>query len=1014
MGSFFRKSLENLEEVLEFASKYAVGRDLPSYCELETAIGLTEEDLARNPDLQAPYTLITSKNSLVSVFEIQGCYEILSNNQFKSVIENLRLRLNGYMRNYGHSLTFSFERDPDRALDELMRLAEPQLKTARRLGLGTEDIIISRVRRNAPLVAWEQSLLVVYTHMNILNKEEIRQLNKERAKEMEKHGMPNLKYGQNPAVYFMSMKTRHDTMLERIKSDFERSGVSNRKGIMLQPLTAHEAVKRFRIMVNRERTSQKYKPVLPGDRFMPHGKEDKSDYSDLVPPKLSYQICSQNIDTHKEFIKTDELVHGNLSMELGPQEPQPFSELFREIRRDIPWRITFDISPCGLNQMRGREMLMSFVGLLPSNKLIRQSFVDMRKRSKEDADCSMKITMSTWSTDESKTRRNLADIEKCIQVWGVCSVNSIHGDPVSIWAATIPGFTTKNPANRLVPPLHDALYMTPLQRPANPWGSNGSTIMRTPDGKIYPIEQGSKLQDAWIELFAAMMGGGKSLLLNVLNFAAIHAPGNVRLPLMTIIDKGPSSLGLIKLIRDHLPEHRINEAIALTLENTKKYAVNPFDTQLGLRDPESSQKSFLISFFTLICADPINRCAPRETLDLIAAAITIAYKNKDGLNPNIYEDTIIKEVDIALKKSGLLEKKGLAWWKEATWWEVVDELFDAGYTQEAILAQREAVPTLTDLIKSIKHPSITATFETATTDNGEPLLNYVERRLKSATNTYPIFSGKTRFELGSETRIVSIDIQHVMGNDMPEGRLQTAIIYMFGRQIAAKNFFLNEESFLPLVDKRYHEYHKKRVLDIQNEKKIIAYDEFHNTGGQAEIVDALIRDGREGRKWGIRIMLVSQLLNDFPSTLLEAASNVYLLKGGAASDEEKLREVYNVSEDTIRLLQREVVAPGPEGANFLALFKTKKGMVTQILTNTIGPIEMWAFSTTKEDVSIRDKLYDSIGTNATRNLLAHRFPSGSAQNELEKMRNESSDDEQRSVIERLVSKLELEYKALSA
>ncbi|WP_206666512.1 hypothetical protein, partial [Xylella fastidiosa] len=82
----------------------------------------------------------------------------------------------------------------------------------------------------------------------------------------------------------------------------------------------------------------------------------------------------------------------------------------------------------------------------------------------------------------------MASLEKSIQTWGTCQVTSVHGDPLAAWASTIPGFTTKNIANRMVPPLPEALYLLPLQRPATPWGDGGSFIVRTPDGKIYPIQ----------------------------------------------------------------------------------------------------------------------------------------------------------------------------------------------------------------------------------------------------------------------------------------------------------------------------------------------------------------------------------------------------------------------------------------------------------------------------------------------------------------------------------------------
>ena len=108
---------------------------MTSYCELATAVGLTDADIEKSPDLKDPYTLVNSDYSLLTVFDLQGTYQMLSEAEFSEMLESLRIRMTGYMREKGHSLTFSFERDPERATDELMRLAEPLLNTARRIGL---------------------------------------------------------------------------------------------------------------------------------------------------------------------------------------------------------------------------------------------------------------------------------------------------------------------------------------------------------------------------------------------------------------------------------------------------------------------------------------------------------------------------------------------------------------------------------------------------------------------------------------------------------------------------------------------------------------------------------------------------------------------------------------------------------------------------------------------------------------------------------------------------------------
>ena len=180
-------------------------------------------------------------------------------------------------------------------------------------------------------------------------------------------------------------------------------------------------------------------------------------------------------------------------MELGPQDVVHFSKLFDAVGKKDPWRIRFDISPGGLSMMRARKLMVGFVGVLPDNRAIRDSFKDLEAISKDQAVMSMKVMASCWSNTKTDLETRLSRLEKAIQSWGTCQVQKTHGDPMAALASSIPGFTTKNTANRLLPPLKEAMKMLPLQRPATPWPDNGSWITRTPDGKIYPIGLGLSL-----------------------------------------------------------------------------------------------------------------------------------------------------------------------------------------------------------------------------------------------------------------------------------------------------------------------------------------------------------------------------------------------------------------------------------------------------------------------------------------------------------------------------------------
>jgi intracellular multiplication protein IcmB len=1005
------KCVDVVENAMEYLARHLINKDMTSYCELMTAVGVTDEDVRRSPDLKDPYTLVGNNYCLLTVFDLQGTFQMLSEAEFTGMVESLRIRMTGYMRRYGHSLSFAFESDPERSRDELMRLAEPLLNTARRIGIHSEDIILDRVMRNYPLCSWEQNILVVYTHLTAMTSDEQKRELDALAKNVSKNKVPHLAYGQNPGFVLSALKFRHDTMIKRIQDDFLGSGVEGKKGIMMKPLTAHEAIKRVRIMINREGTSQKFRPTLPGDRFMPSGPERADDYSDLSPPRLNYQICSNDVKTVGNYVCTDQLWHGSFCMELGPQDPMPFTKMFESVDRVVPWRIRFDLNPCGLNEVRVRRMVASFVGLLPSNRSIRESYASLERLEKNEAILSMKVSASTWAPDENTVKQRMSSLEKSFQAWGSCQVSHTNGDPMAALASTIPAFTTKNTSKQHVAPLSDALSMLPLQRPATPWASTGSWILRTPDGKIYPVGLGSSIQDTWIELISGIPGSGKSVTLNTMNSASIHRPGAIQLPLMTIVDVGPSSSGLIQMIRDSLPEHRKNEAVYLELRNSIDYAVNPFDTQLGAREPTMREREFLIDFLNLLCTDTETGRAPSEASRVNERLVTLVYKDRAGNGANQYETEIVPRVDKILTEAGMMAAHDEKWWSTATWYEVTDMLFAGGYIREATLAQRQASPVLSDFSGMLNHPSVKQLFEETKTKSGESLLKYIGRCFVVASASFALFSNRTKFDLDATTRVISVDINNVIGSKTAEGAIKTSCMYLFARQLAAKNYFLRTEELVKVVPPLYAEYHIKRSEDVASQQKIIAYDEFHNTIGLDGPVQTIIKDGREGRKWGIRIVAISQYLGDFPQELQDAATSVYVLRGGNGSDEKILRTVHDVSDHTIGELQRLCVGPTPEGATMLAIFKTNQGTITQILTNTTGALELWAFSTTQQDVALRKALYARIGSMAARRLLADKFPLGTAKTYIEELEIAASSSEAKSVVANLADNLVSEYMA---
>src|SRR5262249_6160243 len=127
---------------------------------------------------------------------------------------------------------------------------------------------------------------------------------------------------------------------------------------------------------------------------------------------------------------------------------------------------------------------------------------------------------------------------------------------------------------------------------------------------------------------------------------------------------------------------------------------------------------------------------------------------------------------------------------------------------------------------------------------------------------------------------------------------------------------------------------------------------------------------------------------------------------------QKTQHIFGLSGTAVHALRTRVHGPREGGATFLAQFATKEGMNTQLLTNTLGPIELWALSTTAVDVNIRNKLYRALGPKEARRVLGNLFPSGSAaklvENRLADMRDQQRviDDEVRlGVIDSIVTSI---------
>jgi len=330
----------------------------------------------------------------------------------------------------------------------------------------------------------------------------------------------------------------------------------------------------------------------------------------------------------------------------------------------------------------------------------------------------------------------------------------------------------------------------------------------------------------------------------------------------------------------------------------------------------------------------------------------------------------------------MLEEIGFVLDEHTTWWEVTDALFVAGFVHEAMLAQRYAMPLIADAVSICRTQAIEDLYGQVKAPTGEPLISTFGRMISSAVREYPILSRITSFDIG-DARVVSLDLDEVAKSGGDAADRQTAVMYMLARYVLARHYYLTEENVTEM-SAQYQSYHSERVSEIRDDPKRLVYDEFHRTSKTQAIRDQVIIDMREGRKWNVQIALISQSLEDFDKIMVEFATSIFIMDAGPAQAIKRSAEVFGLSQTAQNALRTRVHGPREGGSTFLAQFSTQHGLNTQLLTNTLGPLELWSFSTTAEDANLRNKLYKRLGPIEARKVLANLFPSGSIRSLLEK------------------------------
>ena len=988
-------------------------------------------DMIRVETMEDTRTIVMKDGTMMSMLLLDGALHTPGEEELADIVERLRLTLSPYLSQPGHVVEFNFLRDAYSARQKLFTLIDKTERSSRSLGLDISDVLEERRRVLSRKMVSETLLVTIFTRPDVLSKEEAKEEVARVGAELAK--TPVMVRAGNPAMGMDLVHTRHTAMVDAMERSFGLVGQ------LVQVLDVPQILQEMRAALypSTAPAKEEWSPRLPewagqgGLKAFVNMPETPTefasrDYSHLFAPKFDRQLATEDAFVeNSRAVRIGDRIFSAFDMTVPPEALPMFDDLVKDVTSKsvgLPWRCSMRIEAGGLHS---QALKATFLGIFTfaspqHNRRIKTAIDTLREiDGQHDTVVKFRMSFSTWSSiaNAERLRRASQTLIGAVQRWGNSRADGISGDPLATVLSTIPGATMASTAPVAAAPLSHALAMAPLARQASPW-EHGSVLFRTDDGKPWPFQPGSSKQTTWVNLVVGTPGSGKSVMMNAMNFATAITPSTAGgaepvLPRMAIIDIGPSSSGMISLLQEALPAERRHEVVFRKLKMAPEHSINVFDTQLGMREPTANERQFLLNFLSLICGSGIE--APTSAMrGLITACVDRAYSDfSDTSNPRRYMRDEEHIVDAALDELGFEEHH------ETSWWEVVDELMAAGKLHAAEVAQRHAVPTLGDLVTASQTEQVSSLYEGAKdSETGQSIMDSFQRLISEVVRDYPILSSHTRFSLGS-ARVAALDLMDVtVGGASQAARKQTALMYMLARQVLTRDFFIDEAEMRAAAVKGilpdlYLEHHVARARENLQVPKLIGMDEFHRTGRIQMITDQVLQDAREGRKFNIIIKIASQLIEDFPESIIEVATGLFVCNAGSEGSIDYLDEHFRLTAAERHVMRYELTGPTSQGAPIWALLRMKKhGQVRQKLNLTLGPAEIWAFSTTAEDVVLRGRLYEVIGPTLTRRVLARRFPGGSAKSEIEariarmeEAGSQLSNEQRRDVIGDLVEEL---------
>ena len=889
------------------------------------------------------------------------------------------------LRERGHAMTITFEQSANIG-EDIERLMTPLHEDSTRKNLSMAATLAETQKLLEEQLVGERILLALWTYREAAVAARFREDAATRRGAFGRLGLSRA--AQDPSGPYESLKAAHWGFVLAAETALDNHG------FLLKRLGGRDGQREDLAEIRRallfHETPPDWRPAGPGDVRYPKVKAKRSsDISTLFAPTLDRQIMTSaaQATTDLRTVEMGGRQYAIAYLSAFPRYMSSFRQLLGNLRgtgvrqRIIPFRVAFHLEG-GARVNEIRRVLATIGSIVsPQNKNIRLALDGISAAMQRDEETFVyaRIYACTW-TEPGESETVLADrrsrLTRALNAWQSPTVTDSCGDPLRLLVETAPGMVAvARTGNPFIAPVRELAQSLPFHSDA-PVERTGQTVFVTLDGKAMPFSAHSPLQTSWLTLIWAPPGSGKSVLLNAMNldFAAYYSGAD--LPFIGAIDIGESSRGFIDLLQASLRPDERHLVRYVRLKNeieAREYRVNPFDLGLGRRAPLKREQSFAQNvLMAMIGSDEPLMAA------LVENVVTNIYQRASDMEVTssckVWQPAKDDEIDARARALGI------ALHEDLTWWSLTDQFARARDFSMAERAQRFAMPTMNDVIRYLSDGQLRSRF-------GNPLCDLAAAQVESAVNQFPIFASETQLDVG-EARIVSIELRDVlhMNPNSDQDRRSNILFFLMSREIFLKRIAGTSDEIVamrlpndPELRRTYTEFWRRRYTNIEQTRKRFVFDEFHVTGSSPLMASQIDQDIRQGRKWGFEVYLASQRIQDFEK-YVDLASNVIVMKSDTERDRHEMQKVLGVSDAVVEGVRTHVNGP-PKDLNIAPVIligrKTTAGESWLFARNKIGPVRLWALSTSFDDRAVRNALYTMTGdVNTALEMLAARFPNG--------------------------------------